>query len=287
MANELTYTAGGQEVKLSPDSVSQFVTKGNGKITREEAYNFIQLCRYAELNPFLNEAYIVKFGNQPAQMITGKEAFMKRAERQKSYNGFKAGIVVFNGKGEIEEREGTIIIDGKEQLLGGWAIVYRKDRDNEYKVTINFDEFAKRKNNGELQSTWQSMPANMIRKSALVNALREAYPDQLGAMYTEDEPNLTEVQAVKEEKNEKTEEILEGFKTQVKDPKATEQEYETKETVETKTVQTVKGEKELPADLVDAMFEETEEKQTEDNTQQESEAVDLFGGTIGDYYGQN
>ncbi|HJG95079.1 MAG TPA: phage recombination protein Bet [Enterococcus faecalis] len=228
MANELTYTAGGQEIKLSPDSVSQFVTKGNGKITREEAYNFIQLCRYAELNPFLNEAYIVKFGNQPAQMITGKEAFMKRAERQKSYNGFKAGIVVFNSKGEIEEREGTIIIDGKEQLLGGWAIVFRKDRDNEYKVTINFDEFAKRKSNGELQSTWQSMPANMIRKSALVNALREAYPDQLGAMYTEDEPNLTEVQAVKEEKNEKTEEILEGFKSIVNEPdeEITEAEFE-------------------------------------------------------------
>lgn len=62
---------------------------------------------------------------------------------------------------------------------------------------------------------------------------------------------------------------------------------EEKETVETKTVQTVEGEKELPADLVDAMFEETEEKQTEDNTQQESEAVDLFGGNIGDYYDQN
>ena len=228
MANELTYTAGGQEIKLSPDSVSQFVTKGNGKITTEEAYNFIQLCRYAELNPFLNEAYIVKFGNQPAQMITGKEAFMKRAERQKSYNGFKAGIVVFNSKGEIEEREGTIIIDGKEQLLGGWAIVFRKDRDNEYKVTINFDEFAKRKNSGELQSTWQSMPANMIRKSALVNALREAYPDQLGAMYTEDETNLTEVQAVKDEKNEKTAEILEDFKSIVNEPdeEITEAEFE-------------------------------------------------------------
>lgn len=211
MANELTYTAGGQEIKLSPDSVSQFVTKGNGNITREEAYNFIQLCRYAELNPFLNEAYIIKFGNQPAQLITGKEAFMKRAERQKNYNGFKAGIVVFNTKDEIEEREGTIIIDGKEQLLGGWAIVYRKDRDHEYKVTINFDEFAKRKNSGELQSTWATMPANMIRKSALVNALREAFPDQLGAMYTEDEPTITELHNAKEETNEKTEELLKDF----------------------------------------------------------------------------
>ncbi|MFA9494242.1 recombinase RecT, partial [Streptococcus sp. E17BB] len=36
-------------------------------------------------------------------------------------------------------------------------------------------------------STWNSMPATMIRKTALVNALREAFPEDLGNMYTEDD----------------------------------------------------------------------------------------------------
>ena len=31
------------------------------------------------------------------------------------------------------------------------------------------------------------MPLNMIRKTAIVNALREAFPDNVGAMYTEEE----------------------------------------------------------------------------------------------------
>ena len=31
------------------------------------------------------------------------------------------------------------------------------------------------------------MPLNMIRKSAIVNAQREAFPETLGALYTEDD----------------------------------------------------------------------------------------------------
>src|SRR5690554_836745 len=34
------------------------------------------------------------------------------------------------------------------------------------------------------------MPLNMIRKSAIVNGLREAFPDSLGAMYTEDDADV-------------------------------------------------------------------------------------------------
>ncbi|MFV8290822.1 recombinase RecT [Aerococcus viridans] len=88
-------------------------------------------------------------------------------------------------------------------------------------------------------------------------------------------------------------ELAEEFMLMKQEFENNQEEQETqegKETVETKTVQTVEGEKELPADLVDAMFEETEEteeKQPEDNAQQESEAVDLFGGNIGDYYEHN
>ena len=35
------------------------------------------------------------------------------------------------------------------------------------------------------------MPATMIRKTALVNALREAFPEDLGSMYTEDDGGET------------------------------------------------------------------------------------------------
>jgi phage recombination protein Bet len=93
----VTYKANNQEIKLSEGIVQQFVTKGNGQISQQEAVNFIQLCRYAELNPFLNEAYLIKFGTQPAQMVVGKETYMKRANRNQNFDGYEAGIVVQRG----------------------------------------------------------------------------------------------------------------------------------------------------------------------------------------------
>lgn len=210
----ISYEASGQEIKLSPSIVTQFITKGDGNISEQEAINFMMLCKYAELNPYLNEAYLIKFGNKPAQMITSKEAFMKRAERQPTYKGNKAGIIVLDKNGEIVEREGTIKTKN-EELLGGWARVFRSDREEPTYISINFEEFAKYKYDGTLQATWAQMPANMIRKSALVNALREAYPDQLGAMYTEDEPDLqdgTRKVVNDPTAEEKTQDLLNDFK---------------------------------------------------------------------------
>src|SRR5690625_4608008 len=43
------------------------------------------------------------------------------------------------------------------------------------------------------------MPLNMIRKSAIVNAQREAFPDALGALYTEDDADVTTSQGTTED----------------------------------------------------------------------------------------
>jgi len=235
--NEVRYKSGNDEITLTPGVVEQFVTKGNGKISTEEAFNFIQLCRYNGLNPFLNEAYIIKFGNQPAQLIVSKDAFMKRAERQDSYQGFEAGVIVYNpDKQDLVEREGALSLPN-EQIIGGWSKVYRSDRERPIVVKINFSEFAKYKD-GRLQSTWANMPANMIRKSAIVNALREAYPDQLSAMYTEDEPNIAEIEAKRVDvtpSNDKTQELLSNFKHSEPTPEPKEEIVN--EVPKTKTVQ--------------------------------------------------
>lgn len=206
MSNQvIKYNANGQEVSLSVNAVSQFITKGNGEISDQEAYNFIQLCRYAELNPFLNEAYLIKFGNQPAQMVVGKEAFMKRANRNEDYNGFEAGVVVLRNK-EIMHKKGQAVYPG-EKLLGGWARVHKKSVDFPVEVEVTMEEF------GKNQATWKQQPANMIRKVALVNALREAFPEDLGALYTEDEPAPQENRDVTEEPaSEKAKSLIDDFK---------------------------------------------------------------------------
>lgn len=202
---EVIYLAGNQEIKLSPSIVQQFITKGNGQISMAEAVNFMQLCRYAELNPFLNEAYLIKFGQNPAQMVTSKEALLKRASRQPDYKGMESGIVVLSGD-DVRVKKGQLLYPN-ERLLGGWAEIYRGDFEKPVYVEVGFDEYDTGK------STWKKMPANMINKVAEAAALRRAYPEALGALYIEEEPSphdLKEAVEVKE-KSETTTVLLEGF----------------------------------------------------------------------------
>lgn len=173
------FNVNGQEVKLSSDMVKSFLVNGNGNITDQEALMFISLCKYQHLNPFLKEAYLIKFGNGPAQQIVSKEAFMKRAEQNPHFKGMQAGCIVVRNN-EVVETKGAFVLP-KDDLVGGWATVKRDDRDVPITVQISFNEFSKG------QSTWKSMPANMIRKTAIVNCLREAFPNDLGAMYTEED----------------------------------------------------------------------------------------------------
>lgn len=179
---EIVYNVGGNEVKLSTSIVNQFITKGNGQLTPAEAVNFMMWCSHNKLDPFNNEAYLVKFGNQPAQQLVGKGAFMRRAEEDKNYEGFRAGVLILAKDGQILEREGTICLK-TETLVGGWCEVHVKDKKYPVKATVSMDEYDKG------QSTWKTMPATMIRKVAIVQAMREAFPTSLSSLYVAEEIN--------------------------------------------------------------------------------------------------
>ncbi|QHZ46343.1 phage recombination protein Bet [Bacillus sp. NSP9.1] len=184
MSKPVEFSVNGESVKLTGKTVKNFLVRGNSDVTDQEAAMFVNLCRYQKLNPFLNEAYLVKFKGSPAQMIVGKEAFMKRAENNEQFQGFEAGIIV-ERNGEMVDIEGAIKLS-KDKLIGGWAKVYRADRQGPISVRISLEEFSKG------QSTWKTMPLNMIRKTAIVNALREAFPNSLGNLYTEEEEQASD-----------------------------------------------------------------------------------------------
>jgi phage recombination protein Bet len=182
MSQELMvrYETGGQEIILTQNDVKNFLVTGDPeKVTDKELKLFLELCKAQKLNPFLKEAYLIKFGND-ANIITGKDVFLKRARANDSFRGFKAGIIVQSERG-IEKREGTFYLKGQENLVGGWASVYIKDWDVPFDHTVALTEF----NKGT--ATWKNMPAVMIRKVALVQALREAFPDDLSQLYAAEE----------------------------------------------------------------------------------------------------
>lgn len=182
LAKPVEFEVNGESVKLTGNTVKNFLVSGNGEVSDQEVVMFINLCKYQKLNPFLNEAYLVKFGQQAAQIIVSKEAFMKRAENHPKYEGFEAGIIV-ERDGQLVEVEGAVKLSN-DKLVGGWAKIYRSDRKHPITARISLDEFSKG------QATWKQMPLNMIRKSAIVNAQREAFPETLGALCTEDDAKL-------------------------------------------------------------------------------------------------
>jgi len=171
----LEYTMADGQV-LTADTVRNYLVSGNGNVTDQEVVMFIELCKAQHLNPFIREAYLIKFGNSPANIVVGKDVFVKRAYRNPDYEGMRAGIVVVDKNGDVKEREGSLKAPG-ETLIGGWCEVYIKNKKHPIKSIVSLEEYSK------AQSTWKSMPMVMIRKVAMVTALREAFPEDLQGMY--------------------------------------------------------------------------------------------------------
>ena len=183
---EFSYLANGEEVKLSAAMVKKYLVSGDASaVTDQEVMMFLTLCKYQHLNPFLREAYLIKYGTSPATIVTGKDTFTKRAAKNPNYKGKEAGIIVINLKGEIEQREGAFALKD-EQIVGGWARIFAKDREPEL-YTVSFDEYAGRKKDGSLNGQWATKPATMIRKVAVVQGLRECFPEDFEGLYSPEE----------------------------------------------------------------------------------------------------
>lgn len=179
----IEYKCGEEIVKLSPSIIRNYLVNGGGNVTDQEIGMFLNLCRFQHLNPFLREAYLIKFGNQPATIVTGKEAITKRAMRNPKYEGQQAGVVIFHQEsGELEYRPGSLMMEG-EYLAGGWAKVFVKGYQVPIEAVVSYNEYVGVTKDGVVNSQWSKKPATMIRKVALVQALREAFPEDLGGMY--------------------------------------------------------------------------------------------------------
>lgn len=177
----------GQHLIVSFDDVKNFICD---KATNTECKIFLETCKQYHLNPFTKEAYLIHYDNKnesaASTIVLGKNCYMQMAERNPNFDGFEAGVIVLTADGQLLNREGSIVYDGNggETLLGGWAKVYRKDRTRASYEEVKLTEYDTGK------SLWNGKKATMIRKVALVHALREAFPSTFGALYDESEVSV-------------------------------------------------------------------------------------------------
>lgn len=177
------------DITLSNEIVRKYLVNGNGAVTDQEVMMFMALCKHQSLNPFIREAYLIKYGNNsPATIVTGKEVFTKRAHKTPECKGFKAGVIVQNN--ETKETKDTMgFCPPGSTIVGGWGEVHLDGWLFPLRVEVDLKEYEGKTHTGEVTKMWKEKKATMIRKVALVQALREAFPEKFQGMYSPEEIN--------------------------------------------------------------------------------------------------
>jgi phage recombination protein Bet len=132
-------------------------------LTNGEFALFAEMCRATGLNPALKEIWAIKAGGR-LQLMTGINGFLKIANAHPAFDGMEVSFEW----------------DGK-QLVSSTVKVYRKDRRFPSVATAYLSEY------GKGTPIWKSMPSIMLSKCAKSLALREAFVNELGGLYTQEE----------------------------------------------------------------------------------------------------
>ena len=181
------YDTDNGSVELSADIIKRYLLPADkdGKpspVTEQEIAMFLNLCKYQKLNPFLREVYLIKYGKQPATMVTGKETFLKRAMKNPKYRGHETFISndgqVATAKVYVENYTVPITVSVDYEEYVGMKDEYVYDPKQGKSVPTG-----KKVPNG----MWSTKPKTMLKKVALVQALREAFPDSFGGLYSQEE----------------------------------------------------------------------------------------------------
>jgi phage recombination protein Bet len=154
-----------QQAQVTADEVRKFIVgqKTFERVPKNQIDMAIETARAYNLNPFKREVHFTAY-NGEIKIIVGYEVYLKRAEATKKLNGWKVEIV------------------GQGTDMKAVVTIYRKDWEfpfvhEAYKVEV-----------AQNTPIWQKMPRFMLKKVAIGQAFRLAFPEEMGGMpYMEEE----------------------------------------------------------------------------------------------------
>jgi len=132
-------------------------------LTDAEFMLFAEMVKSTGLNPVTKEVWAIKAGGR-LQIMTGINGFLRIANSHPMFNGMEV---------EFEWDD--------KQLVSATAKVYRKDRRFPAVATAYMNEY------GKPSPVWKTMPSVMLSKCAKSLAIREAFVQELGGLYTQEE----------------------------------------------------------------------------------------------------
>ncbi len=181
------------EIKLSVPLIRRYIavpardreTRQEIQPSDEQCVKFLMLCKARKLNPFEGDAFMIPFWDKSLNahnwsLITAHSAFLKRAELHKAYDGMESGVIVQDKEGNVIERKGDFRLD-TDKLLGGWAIVFHKDKTHPKISKVRLSTYVKP------FGVWTQDPEGMICKVAEAQGLRDSFPTMIGGMFLREE----------------------------------------------------------------------------------------------------
>ena len=154
------------------------------KLSEAEFAAFIGLGKASGLNPYLKEIWSVKYTDStPAQIFIARDGYRKAAQKNPDYDYHQADAVFENDNYKVRngEIEHEYKLKDRGRLIGAYCSVKRHSSSRPMHVFVDLSEY------NTNQSVWKTKPATMIKKVAEAQALRQAFQEQFGATYSEDE----------------------------------------------------------------------------------------------------
>src|SRR4029079_12380621 len=151
--------------QVTADEVRKFIVgnKTFDRVTPQQIDMAIETAKAYNLNPFKREVHFTPY-NGELKIIVGYEVYLKRAEATGKLDGW------------------SVAIEGQGLDMKAVVVIHRKDWSHPFTHEAYKAEVA------QSSPIWQKMPRFMLKKVAIGQAFRLAFPEQMGGMpYMEEE----------------------------------------------------------------------------------------------------
>lgn len=146
-----------QEQVVTDAMIGDYLKSLGNKLDDKDRQRFIQISKAFNLNPFIREIYGIPYGNN-FNIIVGYEVYLKRAERSGTLEGWRAWT------------------DGEGKAMKGCVEIARKGWTKPFYHEVYLEEY------DQNNSMWKSKPRTMIKKVAIAQGFRMAFPAELGGI---------------------------------------------------------------------------------------------------------
>jgi len=137
------------------------------QLTQEEKLQFIEVAQAFKLNPFKREIHVAVYGEgeyRRMSIVVGYQVYLDRAERTGQLDGWRAWV------------------EGQGEDMKALVEIHRKDWAAPFVHEVYWKECVQRKRDGQPTSFWSKMPKFQLKKVAISQGFRLAFPSELGGM---------------------------------------------------------------------------------------------------------